>query len=64
MIVGNPWVITGKIEGGRLTDLQPFWQQVADVLDSSVKQFWIGRIAGRHLVNSPPIPAGADQSPA
>lgn len=28
VIVGNPWVITGKIEGGRLTDLQPFWQRV------------------------------------
>lgn len=24
----NPWVITGKLEGGRLTDLQPFWQRV------------------------------------
>jgi integrase len=24
----NPWVITGRIEGGRLTDLQPFWQRV------------------------------------
>ena len=28
MIVGNLWVITGKIEGGRLTDLQPFWQRI------------------------------------
>lgn len=28
VILGNPWVITGKIEGGRLTDLQPFWQRV------------------------------------
>ena len=27
-IDGNPWVITGKLEGGRLTDLQPFWQRV------------------------------------
>ena len=25
---GNPWVITGKLEGARLTDLQPFWQRV------------------------------------
>lgn len=24
----NPWVLTGKVEGGRLTDLQPFWQRV------------------------------------
>lgn len=24
----NPWVITGKVDGGRLTDLQPFWQRV------------------------------------
>lgn len=24
----NPWVLTGKLEGGRLTDLQPFWQRV------------------------------------
>lgn len=24
----NPWVITGKVEGARLTDLQPFWQRV------------------------------------
>ena len=24
----NPWVLTGRIEGGRLTDLQPFWQRV------------------------------------
>lgn len=24
----NPWLLTGKIEGGRLTDLQPFWQRV------------------------------------
>ena len=28
VIVGNPWVITGKIEGGRLSDLQPFWQRI------------------------------------
>lgn len=27
-IEGNEWVLTGKIEGGRLTDLQPFWQRV------------------------------------
>lgn len=27
-IDGNPWVITGKLEGARLTDLQPFWQRV------------------------------------
>lgn len=27
-LASNPWVITGKIEGGRLTDLQPFWQRV------------------------------------
>ena len=25
---GNPWVLPGKIEGARLTDLQPFWQRV------------------------------------
>ena len=24
----NTWVLTGKVEGGRLTDLQPFWQRV------------------------------------
>lgn len=24
----NPWVITGKLQGARLTDLQPFWQRV------------------------------------
>jgi integrase len=24
----NPWVLIGKVEGGRLTDLQPFWQRV------------------------------------
>ena len=24
----NPWVLTDKLEGGRLTDLQPFWQRV------------------------------------
>jgi len=24
----NPWVITGRLEGARLTDLQPFWQRV------------------------------------
>lgn len=23
----NPWVITGKLEGQRLSDLQPFWQR-------------------------------------
>ena len=25
---GNPWVITGTLEGKRLSDLQPFWQRV------------------------------------
>ena len=25
---GNPWVITGKLPGSRLSDLQPFWQRV------------------------------------
>lgn len=25
---GNSWVITGKLDGARLTDLQPFWQRV------------------------------------
>lgn len=25
---GNPWVITGRLEGKRLSDLQPFWQRV------------------------------------
>jgi integrase len=25
---GNPWVITGKLEGKPLSDLQPFWQRV------------------------------------
>jgi integrase len=25
---GNPWVITGALEGKRLSDLQPFWQRV------------------------------------
>jgi integrase len=25
---GNPWVITGKNSGARLSDLQPFWQRV------------------------------------
>ncbi len=25
---GNPWVITGRLEGASLTDLQPFWQRV------------------------------------
>nr|WP_096700291.1 site-specific integrase [Magnetospirillum sp. 15-1] len=25
---GNPWVITGNKDGGRLTDLQPFWQRL------------------------------------
>ncbi len=24
----NPWVLPGKLDGGRLTDLQPFWQRV------------------------------------
>lgn len=24
----NPWVLPGRLEGGRLTDLQPFWQRV------------------------------------
>jgi integrase len=24
----NPWVITGTLEGNRLSDLQPFWQRV------------------------------------
>jgi integrase len=24
----NPWVLTGKLDGGRLADLQPFWQRV------------------------------------
>jgi len=27
-ISGNPWVITGTLEGKRLNDLQPFWQRV------------------------------------
>ncbi len=27
---GNPWVLTGKLPGGRLTDLQPFWQRVRE----------------------------------
>lgn len=27
-IKGNLWVITGTLEGKRLTDLQPFWQRV------------------------------------
>jgi len=27
-VTGNPWVLTGKLAGGRLTDLQPFWQRV------------------------------------
>jgi integrase len=27
-IENNPWVLTGKLEGGRLTDLQPFWQRL------------------------------------
>jgi len=26
----NPWVVTGKLPGGRLTDLQPFWQRVRE----------------------------------
>jgi integrase len=25
---GNPWVLPGRNHGGRLTDLQPFWQRV------------------------------------
>jgi integrase len=25
---GNPWVIAGTLPGGRLSDLQPFWQRV------------------------------------
>ena len=25
---GNPWVITGTLEGKHLSDLQPFWQRV------------------------------------
>jgi integrase len=25
---GNPWVITGKNAGARLSDLQPFWQRL------------------------------------
>jgi hypothetical protein len=24
----NPWVIVGTLSGGRLSDLQPFWQRV------------------------------------
>lgn len=27
-IDGNPWVLPGRVEHGRLTDLQPFWQRV------------------------------------
>ncbi len=27
-ITDNPWVITGILEGKRLSDLQPFWQRV------------------------------------
>jgi integrase len=27
-IDGNPWVIVGTKPGGRLSDLQPFWQRV------------------------------------
>jgi len=27
-ITDNPWVITGTLEGKRLSDLQPFWQRV------------------------------------
>jgi len=27
-LVGNPWVIVGTLPGGRLSDLQPFWQRV------------------------------------
>jgi integrase len=27
-VAGNQWVLPGKLEGGRLTDLQPFWQRV------------------------------------
>lgn len=29
-LADNPWVITGKLPGGRLTDLQPFWQRVRE----------------------------------
>ena len=28
-IEDNPWVITGTLEGKRLSDLQPFWQRVS-----------------------------------
>ena len=27
-MAGNPWVLPGRNDGGRLTDLQPFWQRV------------------------------------
>ncbi|MDQ3245705.1 MAG: site-specific integrase, partial [Pseudomonadota bacterium] len=27
-IAGNPWVITGTLQGKPLSDLQPFWQRV------------------------------------
>ena len=27
-VTDNPWVITGTLEGKRLSDLQPFWQRV------------------------------------
>ena len=27
-LLGNPWVITGKLPGSRLSDLQPFWQRL------------------------------------
>jgi integrase len=27
-LVNNPWVITGTLEGKRLSDLQPFWRRV------------------------------------
>lgn len=27
-VEGNPWVLPGKADGGRLSDLQPFWRRV------------------------------------
>ncbi len=27
-VTDNPWIITGTLEGKRLSDLQPFWQRV------------------------------------
>ncbi len=27
-VADNPWIITGTLEGKRLSDLQPFWQRV------------------------------------